>query len=46
MAYDLDWDIFNGIPIDEDTANAIMNAERNNYTNVVYLSSVCTNRIP
>ena len=32
MAYDLDWDISNDTPIDEDTANAIMNAGRNTYT--------------
>ena len=32
MAYDLDWDVSNDMPIDEDTANAIMEAGRNNYT--------------
>ena len=37
MVYDLDWDVSNDMPIDEDTANAVMNAERNNYTNVEYI---------
>ena len=37
MAYDLDWDISNDIPIDEDTANAVMEAERNLYTNMEYI---------
>ena len=32
MAYDLDWDVSNDTPIDEDTANAVMSAERNIYT--------------
>ena len=32
MAYDLDWDVSNDIPIDEDTANAVLDAERNTYT--------------
>ena len=36
MAYDLDWDVSNDMPIDEETANAIMNAERNNYTTTEY----------
>ena len=31
MAYDLDWDISNDTPIDEDTATAVMAAERNSY---------------
>ena len=31
MAYDLDWDVSNDMPIDEDTANAVMNAGRNTY---------------
>ena len=31
MAYDLDWDVSNDTPIDEDTANAVMNAGRNTY---------------
>ena len=31
MAYDLDWDISNDTPIDEDTANAVMQAGRNIY---------------
>ena len=36
MAYDLDWDISNDIPIDEDTANAIMEAGRNSYSAIEY----------
>ena len=32
MTYDLDWDVSNDTPIDEDTANAIMTAGRNTYT--------------
>ena len=32
MAYDLDWDVSNDTPIDEDTANAVMTAGRNTYT--------------
>ena len=36
MAYDLDWDVSNDTPIDEDTANAVMNAERNHYTATEY----------
>jgi hypothetical protein len=31
MAYDLDWDVSNDTPIDEDTADAVMNAGRNIY---------------
>ena len=31
MTYDLDWDVSNDTPIDEDTANAVMNAGRNTY---------------
>jgi hypothetical protein len=31
MAYDLDWDVSNDTPIDEDTANSVMNAGRNTY---------------
>ena len=31
MAYDLDWDVSNDMPIDEDTANAVMDAGRNTY---------------
>ena len=31
MAYDLDWDVSNDTPIDEDTANAVLDAERNTY---------------
>ena len=37
MAYDLDWDVSNDMPIDEDTANAVMDAERNLYTALEYL---------
>ena len=37
MAYDLDWDVSNDMSIDEDTANAVMEAERNNYTAIEYL---------
>ena len=36
MAYDLDWDVSNDTPIDEDTANAVMNAERNIYAAQAY----------
>ena len=38
MAYDLDWDVSNDMPIDEDTANAIMEAGRNDYTAQEYTS--------
>lgn len=31
MAYDLDWDVSNDTPIDEDTANAVLKAGRNTY---------------
>jgi len=31
MTYDLDWDVSNDTPIDENTANAVMNANRNIY---------------
>ena len=31
MTYDLDWDVSNDTPIDENTANAVMNAGRNTY---------------
>lgn len=37
MACDLDWDISNDTPIDEDTANAVMEAGRNIYTTIQYL---------
>ena len=37
MAYDLDWDISNDTPIDEDTAIAVMNAGRNIYAAQAYL---------
>ena len=36
MSYDLDWDVSNDMPIDEDTANAVMNAGRNIYAAVEY----------
>ena len=32
MAYDLDWDVSNDTPIDEETANAILETNRNLYT--------------
>ena len=31
MTYDLDWDVSNDTPIDEETANSVMNAGRNIY---------------
>ena len=37
MAYDLDWDVSNDTPIDEDTASAVMEAGRNIYTAIDYL---------
>lgn len=37
MTYDLDWDISNDMPIDEDAANAVMEAGRNIYTAMEYL---------
>ena len=36
MAYDLDWDVSNDTPIDEETANAVMEVGRNIYTNAQY----------
>ena len=36
MAYDLDWDVSNDMPIDGDTANAIMEAGRNVYAAAEY----------
>ena len=36
MAYDLDWDVSNDTPIDENTANAVINAGRNIYTATEY----------
>ena len=36
MAYDLDWDVSNDMPIDEDTANAVMKAGRNIYATTEY----------
>lgn len=37
MTYDLDWDVSNDTPIDEETATAIVDAERNIYTAVEYI---------
>ena len=37
MAYDLDWDVSNDSPIDEDTANAVMEANRNIYSALEYI---------
>ena len=37
MTFDLDWDISNDTPIDENTANTVMNAGRNTYTAQEYL---------
>ncbi|MBR4879003.1 MAG: hypothetical protein IKU13_04160 [Clostridia bacterium] len=37
MAYDLDWDVSNDSPIDEDTANAVMEAGRNIYSAIEYI---------
>ena len=36
MAYDLDWDVSNDMPISEDTANAVINAGRNTYSATEY----------
>lgn len=36
MAYDLDWDVSNDMPIDADTANAVMDAGRNIYAAAEY----------
>ena len=36
MAYDLDWDVSNDTPIDEETANDVMESERNFYTATEY----------
>ena len=36
MTYDLDWDVSNDTPVDEKTANAVMNAGRKLYTAVEY----------
>ena len=36
MTYDLDWDISNDMPIDEDTANAVVDAGRAIYTVLDY----------
>lgn len=36
MAYDLDWDVSNDSPIDEDMAKAVMEAGRNRYTAAEY----------
>jgi hypothetical protein len=37
MTYDLDWDVSNDTPIDEETANAVVDAERNIYTAAEYI---------
>ncbi len=37
MTYDLDWDVSNDTPIDEETANAVMDAERNHYAAAKYI---------
>ena len=37
MAYDLDWDVSNDTPIDEQLANNVMAAERNIYTTAEYI---------
>lgn len=37
MAYDLDWDVSNDIPVDEETATSIMQAGRNIYSALEYL---------
>ena len=37
MAYDLDWDVSNDTPIDEDTANDVMEAGRNIYAAFDYI---------
>ena len=36
MTYDLDWDVSNDQPIDEETANAILESNRNHYTALEY----------
>ena len=36
MEYDLDWDVSNNSPIDEDLSNAVMDAGQNLYTAVEY----------
>ena len=36
MSYDLDWDVSNDDPIDEDTANAILDNNRGHYTALEY----------
>ena len=37
MAYDLDWDVSNDIPVDEETATSIMQAGRTIYATQTYL---------
>ena len=37
MAYDLDWDVSNDIPVDEETATSIVQAGRNIYSTLEYL---------
>ena len=36
LAYDLDWDVFNDTPIDEETANTILESNRKHYTALEY----------
>ena len=36
LAYDLDWDVSNDTPIDEETANAILESNRSHYTALEY----------
>ena len=36
LAYDLDWDVTNDEPIDEETANAILESNRKHYTALEY----------
>ena len=37
MAYDLDWDVSNDTPIDEDLANAVIDAHMRIYTTAEYI---------
>ena len=36
LSYDLDWDVSNDEPIDEETANAILESNRQHYTALEY----------
>ena len=36
LAYDLDWDVSNDTPVDEETANAILETNRIHYTALEY----------